>query len=245
MRRFGKSGESWTEITAQPECRKGSEATRRDRRPITWKMIGYYGNPVQVDGDREALRTPQVLRGSVQTSARRRGYNGVSDSKHCSLACIRGSSVARRRRTAWGKWREPPKPPPKTNPQRCRGNAVNRLMQDPGAGGRRPGGSDWPVPQSGVACIPKYAVLSRGCYEREEAHTSAQDTVRLKVTVKEARGFAPRRNCRPACCRKSPGATRIRPIVLAASAAARTGVGDLVLEWRRPGGTDSAEMSQG
>jgi len=59
-------------------------------------------------------------------------------------------------------------------------------MQDPGAGGRRPGGSDWPVPQSGVACIPKYAVLSRGCYEREEAHTSAQDTARLKVTVKEA-----------------------------------------------------------
>lgn len=44
----------------------------------------------------------------------------------------------------------------------------------------------WPILKSGVACIPTYAVLSRGCYEREEAHTSAQDTVRLKVTVKEA-----------------------------------------------------------
>jgi len=183
----------------------------------------------------------------VHTSARRRGYIGVSDSKHCSLACIRGSSVARRRRTAWGRGESHLKPPPKTNPKRYHGNVVNRLIQDPGAGGRRPGGSDWPVPQSGVTCIPKYVVLSRGCYEREEAHTSAQDTARLKVTVKEAPTARAdgRRNCRQACCRKSPGATRIRPIVLAASAAARTGVGDLVLEWRRPGGTDSAEMSQG
>jgi len=122
----------------------------------------------------------------VQTSARRRGYIGVSDSKHCSLACIRGSSVARRRRTAWGSGESHHKPPPETNPKRCRGNAVNRLMQDPGAGGWRPGGSDWPFHQSGVACIPKYAVLSRGCDEREEAHTNAQDTVRLKVTAREA-----------------------------------------------------------
>jgi len=61
-------------------------------------------------------------------------------------------------------------------------------MQDPGAGGRRPGGSDWPTINSGVACIPTYAVLSRGCYEREEAHTEAQETVRLKVTMREAFG---------------------------------------------------------
>jgi len=36
---------------------------------------------------------------------------------------------------------------------------------------------------------PIYAVLSRGCYEREEAHTSAQDTVRLRVTMREAFGL--------------------------------------------------------
>lgn len=147
----------------------------------------------------------------MQTSARRRGYIGVSDSKHCSLACIRGSSVARRRRTAWGSGESHHKPPPETNPKRCRGNVVNRLMQDPGAGGWRPGGSDWPIHQSGVACIPKYAVLSRGCDEREEAHTNAQETVRLKVTAREARKtrVIRSRNCRQACRRKGPGATRI------------------------------------
>lgn len=62
-------------------------------------------------------------------------------------------------------------------------------MQDPGAGGRRPGGSDWPTINSGVACIPTYAVLSRGCYQREEAHTGAQETVRLKVTTRDAFGL--------------------------------------------------------
>jgi len=35
------------------------------------ETVGYYGSPVQVDGDREALRPPERLRGSVHTSARR------------------------------------------------------------------------------------------------------------------------------------------------------------------------------
>lgn len=47
----------------------------------------------------------------------------------------------------------------------------------------------WPTINSGVACIPTYAVLSRGCYEREEAHTGAQETARLKVTAREALGL--------------------------------------------------------
>jgi hypothetical protein len=59
--------------------------------------------------------------------------------------------------------------------------------------------------QSGVACIPKYAVLSRGCYEREEAHISAQDTVRLKVTVREARGFTPAEIAAKPVAKKAPG----------------------------------------
>jgi len=39
---------------------------------ITLESDGYYGNPVQEVGCREALRPPERLRGSVHTSARRR-----------------------------------------------------------------------------------------------------------------------------------------------------------------------------
>jgi len=67
IRRFGKPGESRVEKTARPGAEKASKATWKCRRQPTWKRVGYYGNPVQVDGDREALRPPERLRGNVQT----------------------------------------------------------------------------------------------------------------------------------------------------------------------------------
>lgn len=67
----------------------------------------------------------------------------------------------------------------------------------------------------------------------------------MKVTVREAVGFADTPKLPPALSPKKPRGNPDKLIVLAASAAARTGMGYLVLEWRRPGGTDSAEMSQG
>jgi len=65
-------GESRAEKAARPGAEKVSKATWKCRRQLTWKSVGYYGNPVQEDGDREALRPPERLRGSVHTSARRR-----------------------------------------------------------------------------------------------------------------------------------------------------------------------------
>lgn len=75
--------------------------------------------------------------------------------------------------------------------------------------------------QSGVACIPTYAVLSRGCYQREEAHTEAQDTVRLKVTTREAFGLKLLPNLSP----KRPRGNSDKADVSATSAVAETGMG--------------------
>jgi len=68
----------------------------------------------------------------------------VSDSKQRSKACICGSPVERRRRTARGSGESRLKLPPEANPKRRHGDVVSRPMQGPGAGGWRPGGSDWP-----------------------------------------------------------------------------------------------------
>jgi len=75
--------------------------------------------------------------------------------------------------------------------------------------------------QSGVACIPTYAVLSRGCYKREEAHTGAQETVRLRVTAREAFGWKLSPNLSP----KRPRGNSEKADVFAASAAVKTGMG--------------------
>jgi hypothetical protein len=68
--------------------------------------------------------------------------------------------------------------------------------------------------------------------------------LRNREVEMDGAGRSKDRNHRPACSRKGPGATR--------NGRRRTSkcrwIGwyeDPVLEWRRPGGTDSAEMSQG
>jgi hypothetical protein len=63
IRRLGKPGESRAEKAARPGAEKVFEATRKYRRQPTWKTVGYYGSPVQVDGDREALRPPERSQG--------------------------------------------------------------------------------------------------------------------------------------------------------------------------------------
>jgi len=83
--------------------------------------------------------------------------------------------------------------------------------------------------QSGVACIPTYAVLSRGCYEREEAHTGAQETARLKVTTKDTFGLKLSPNLLP----KRPRGNSDKADVHTASAAEWTGMGT---RCRRGGG---------
>jgi len=82
---------------------------------------------------------------------------------------------------------------------------------------------------SGVACIPTYAVLSRGCYEREEAHTGAQETVRLKVTMRDAFGLKLSPNLLP---KRSRGNSD-KADVFTASAAVKTGMGSRC--WRGGG----------
>lgn len=66
-------------------------------------------------------------------------------------------------------------------------------------------------------------------------------TARLKC---DGRGMSQDGNRRPPCCRKGPGATRRsrRPIGKCRRWGWYEGP---VLEWRRPGGTGSAEMNQG
>jgi hypothetical protein len=83
--------------------------------------------------------------------------------------------------------------------------------------------------QSGVACIPTYAVLSRGCYQREEAHTEAQETARLKVTIREA--FGPKLS--PSLLPKRPRGNSDKADVFATSAVAKTGMGSRC--WRGGG----------
>lgn len=133
------------------------------------------------------------------------------------------------------------KRPSKVDRKRFCGNTECRAIQDPGAGGRRPGGSDWPKINSGVACIPTYAVLSRGCYEREEAHTGAQATARLKVTMREA--FGPKLS--PNLLPKRPRGNSEQADVYTTKCRCVDWYGVPVQARRRPGGTDSAEMSQG
>lgn len=99
----------------------------------------------------------------------------------------------------------------------------------------------WPTINSGVACTPTYAVLSRGCYEREEAHTGAQETARLKVTMREAFGLKLSPNLLP----KRPRGNSEQADVYTTKCRCVDWYGGPVQARRRPGGTDSAEMSQG
>jgi predicted glycosyl hydrolase (DUF1957 family) len=59
--------------------------------------------------------------------------------------------------------------------------------------------------QSGVACIPKYAVLSRGCDEREEAHTSAAGYREVESDVEGSQGFAQAEIAAKPVAEKAPG----------------------------------------
>jgi len=201
--RFGKPGASRVEMTAGPGAEKVSEATRRDRRQSPWNVIGCRGNPVQEVGCREALRPPERLRGSVHTLARRRVT--TASAIVSSVARLVSAFISRETEVdGWGAGESQCKRPPKMDHQRSYGNIGCREMQDPGAGGRRPGGSDWPKLNSGVACTPTYAVLSRGCYQREEAHTGAQETARLKVTTRDAFGLKLSPNLLPKRSRGNP-----------------------------------------
>jgi len=51
------------ENLAEPGAEKIPEATRGDRRTTDLELVDYYGNPVQEDGDREALSKPEIAQG--------------------------------------------------------------------------------------------------------------------------------------------------------------------------------------
>lgn len=93
MRRLGKSGESWTETAALPGAEKVPRQLGGTDGPTPWKELDCYGSPVQEDGDREALRPPVRLRGSVHTSARRRVTTALAIVS--SVAWLRSVSTSR------------------------------------------------------------------------------------------------------------------------------------------------------
>jgi hypothetical protein len=109
---------------------------------------------VQEDGDREALRPPARLRGSVQTSARRRVTTALAIVSRVARLVSECASSRERRWTAEEATRVV-ETVARSGPTKVPWQHGEPTTQGPGAGGRRPGGSDWPVPQSGVACRPR------------------------------------------------------------------------------------------
>lgn len=109
---------------------------------------------MQEDGDREALGPPARPRGSVQTSARRRVTTASAIVSRVARLVSVFASSQERRWTAEEATRVV-ETAARSEPTKVPWQHGEPMTQGPGAGGRRPGGSDWPVPQSGVACRPR------------------------------------------------------------------------------------------